>query len=42
MGPIAVIIDEADAMLGDREMEGDSGTSGRVFGQFATQMGDTS
>jgi len=41
MGPVAVIIDEADAMLGDREMEGDSGTSGRVFGQFATQMGDT-
>ena len=42
MGPIAVVIDEADAMLGDREMQGDSGTSGRVFGQFATQMGDTS
>ncbi len=41
MGPVAVIIDEADAMLGNREMEGDSGTSGRVFGQFATQMGDT-
>ena len=41
MGPVAVIIDEADAMLGDREMEGDSGTSARVFGQFATQMGDT-
>ena len=41
MGPVAVIIDEADAMLGDREAEGDSGTSGRVFGQFAAQMGDT-
>ncbi len=41
MGPIVLVIDEADAMLGDREMEGDSGTSGRVFGQFATQMGDT-
>jgi len=41
MGPVAVIIDEADAMLGDREVEGDSGTSGRVFGQFAAQMGDT-
>ena len=41
MGPVAVIIDEADAMLGDREVEGDSGTSGRVFGQFASQMGDT-
>lgn len=41
MGPVAVIIDEADAMLGDREAEGDSGTSSRVFGQFASQMGDT-
>jgi len=41
MGPVAVIIDEADAMLGDRQMEGDSGTSGRVFGQFAAQMGNT-
>jgi SpoVK/Ycf46/Vps4 family AAA+-type ATPase len=41
MGPVAVIIDEADAMLGDREMEGDSGTSSRVFGQLASQMGDT-
>lgn len=42
MGPVAVIIDEADAMLGDREMGGDSGISARVFGQFASQMGDTS
>ncbi len=42
MSPVAVIIDEADAMLGDRGAGGDSGTSGRVFGQFATQMGDTS
>lgn len=41
MGPVSVIIDEADAMLGDREMEGDSGTSSRVFGQLASQMGDT-
>jgi len=41
MGPVVVIIDEADAMLGDRQMEGDSGTSGRVFGQFAAQMGNT-
>ena len=42
MGPAAVIIDEADAMLGNREASGDSGTSSRVFGQFAAQMGDTS
>lgn len=41
MGPVAVVIDEADAMLGDRETSGDSGTSSRVFGQFASQMGDT-
>jgi SpoVK/Ycf46/Vps4 family AAA+-type ATPase len=41
MGPVAVIIDEADAALGDRDSGGDSGTSGRVFGQFAAQMGDT-
>ena len=41
MGPVAVIIDEADAMLGDRAQGGDSGTSSRVFGQFAAQMGNT-
>jgi SpoVK/Ycf46/Vps4 family AAA+-type ATPase len=42
MGPVMVIIDEADAALGDRESEGDAGTSSRVFGMIATQMGDTS
>jgi ATP-dependent 26S proteasome regulatory subunit len=41
MGPVAVIVDEADAMLGDREQSGDSGTSSRVFGMIAAQMGDT-
>jgi SpoVK/Ycf46/Vps4 family AAA+-type ATPase len=41
MGPVIVIIDEADAALGDREAEGDSGTSSRVFGMIASQMGDT-
>jgi AAA+ superfamily predicted ATPase len=41
MGPVMVVIDEADAALGDREAEGDSGTSSRVFGMIATQMGDT-
>ncbi|MBW2700764.1 MAG: ATP-binding protein [Deltaproteobacteria bacterium] len=41
MGPVAVIIDEADAMLGNRGGGGDSGTSSRVFGQFASQMGNT-
>ncbi|MGQ0642110.1 MAG: ATP-binding protein [Gemmatimonadaceae bacterium] len=41
MGPVMVIVDEADAALGDREVEGDSGTSSRVFGMIANQMGDT-
>src|SRR5882762_6511820 len=41
MGPEMVVIDEADAALGSREAEGDSGTSSRVFGMIAAQMGDT-
>src|SRR6266480_2625636 len=41
MGPVMVVIDEADAALGSREQEGDSGTSSRVFGMIAAQMGDT-
>lgn len=41
MGPVVVIVDEADAMLGDRDQGGDSGVSGRVFGMIASQMGDT-
>lgn len=41
LGPIVVMIDEADAMLGDRRSSGDSGTSGRVFSMIASQMGDT-
>ena len=41
MGPVMVIVDEADAALGDRDQSGDSGTSSRVFGMIATQMGDT-
>ncbi len=41
MGPIMVIVDEADTLLGDRSSDGDSGTGSRVFGMFATQMGDT-
>jgi len=41
MGPVMVVIDEADAALGSREAEGDSGTSSRVFGMIAAQMGDT-
>jgi SpoVK/Ycf46/Vps4 family AAA+-type ATPase len=41
LGPVVVMIDEADASLGDRRAEGDSGTSGRVFSMIASQMGDT-
>jgi SpoVK/Ycf46/Vps4 family AAA+-type ATPase len=41
LGPVVVIIDEADAALGTRHMEGDSGTSSRVFSMIASQMGDT-
>ena len=41
LGPVVVIVDEADAALGKREASGDSGTSGRVFSMIANQMGDT-
>ena len=41
LGPVVVIIDEADAALGTRQAEGDSGTSARVFSMIARQMGDT-
>ena len=42
MTPVAVMIDEADAMLGDRDNSGDSGVSSRVFGQIASFMSDSS
>ena len=41
LGPVIVIIDEADAALGDRNQSGDSGTGGRIFSMIAQQMGDT-
>ena len=41
LGPVVVMIDEADASLGNRQSEGDSGTSNRVFAMMASQMGDT-
>ncbi len=41
LGPVVVIVDEADATLGNRNQDGDSGTSGRVFSMIAQQMGDT-
>lgn len=41
MSPVGVMIDEADAFLGDRNQDGDSGTSNRIFGQIASFMGNT-
>ncbi|PYS51373.1 MAG: AAA family ATPase, partial [Acidobacteria bacterium] len=41
MNPIVVIVDEADAQLGDRSSSGDSGVSNRVFAQIAQFMGNT-
>ncbi|MFW6157385.1 MAG: ATP-binding protein [Balneolaceae bacterium] len=41
MAPVAVMIDEADAYLGDRDASGDSGVSSRVFSQIASFMSDT-
>lgn len=41
MSPVAVMIDEADAYLGDRQASGDSGVSSRVFSQIATFMSNT-
>jgi SpoVK/Ycf46/Vps4 family AAA+-type ATPase len=38
MTPVAVMIDEADAALGNRDAQGDSGVSNRVFGQIASFM----
>jgi len=42
MAPVAVMIDEADAYLGERDASGDSGVSSRVFSQIASFMSDTS
>ena len=41
MWPVGVIIDEADAFLGDRNQQGDSGTSNRVFAQLSNFMANT-
>src|SRR3982751_2885119 len=41
MWPVAVIVDKADAFLGNRSAQGDSGTSQRVFASLAAFMGDT-
>ena len=41
LNPVAVMIDEADAFLGNRDASGDSGTSSRVFASIASFMGNT-
>src|SRR5205085_10381529 len=41
LNPVVVVIDEADAFLGNREQQGDSGTSNRVFASLASFMGET-
>jgi SpoVK/Ycf46/Vps4 family AAA+-type ATPase len=41
LAPVGVMIDEADAFLGDRNQEGDSGTSNRIFATIASFMGNT-
>lgn len=40
LGPVVVVVDEADAVFGNREADGDSGVSGRVFAAFAAHIGD--
>jgi len=40
LGPVIVVVDEADAVFGSREGDGDSGISGRVFAAFAAHIGD--
>ncbi|MBO0800743.1 MAG: ATP-binding protein, partial [Blastocatellia bacterium] len=41
LAPIVVLIDEADAALGTRETEGDSGVNQRVFSKIAAAMSNT-
>ncbi|HZS07198.1 MAG TPA: ATP-binding protein [Blastocatellia bacterium] len=41
LAPIVVLIDEADAALGNREGDGDSGVNSRVFSKIAAAMSNT-
>lgn len=41
LAPIVVLIDEADATLGNRESGGDSGVNQRVFSKIAAAMSNT-
>jgi AAA+ superfamily predicted ATPase len=40
LGPVLIVIDEADAVVGDRDQENDP-TAARTFAMIATQMADT-
>jgi AAA+ superfamily predicted ATPase len=43
LGPVVVVVDEADAVFGGRDGGGDdSGVSSRVFAAFAAHIGDSS
>lgn len=42
LGPVVVVVDEADAVFGNREQSGDSGVSSRVFATLAAHIGDSS
>ena len=42
LGPVIVVVDEADAVFGNRASDGDSGVSTRVFSAFAAHIGDSS
>ena len=42
LGPVIVVVDEADAVFGNRSEGGDSGVSSRVFAAFAAHLGDSS
>lgn len=41
LGPVIVVVDEADAAFGNREANGDSGVSSRAFVAFAAHIGDS-
>src|SRR5678816_67121 len=42
LGPVIVVVDEADAVFGSRDTDsGDSGVSSRVFAAFAAHIGDS-
>ena len=41
LGPVIVVVDEADAVFGNRSGDGDAGVSTRVFVAFAAHLGDS-